>query len=196
MAGSVAQQIQRLVAKLGKFNRTVSADIARGINDTAFRAITELRRQASLKLDRPTPFTLSGFRYNKATPTSLNARVYVDPLRARYMMYQVLGGTRRPRGKKFIPVPVGIRLNQYGNIAGKQRGLVRNDRQFLGTIKGVHGVWERQRSGKVKLLVEFERSVQYKARFPFYKIVQGIAKTHLLANIERRLQGTSKRLGL
>lgn len=196
MAGSVTQQVQRLAIKLGKFNQTIRADIARGINDTAFRAITELRRQAPIKLDRPTPFTLSGFRYAKATPTNLNSRVYIDPLRARYMVYQVLGGTRRPEGKKFIPVPVRIRLNQYGNIAGKQKGLVRNDKQFIGTIKGVHGVWERQRSGKIILLVEFEQSVQYKMRFPFYKIVQGIANTYLLANIERRLQDTSKRLGL
>ena len=88
---------------------------------------------------------------------------------ANYMHYQIEGGTRQT-GKR-IPVPYqpNARLNKFGNIIGKKTGLIKKSTQFMGTVGGTEGVFERTKDG-LKLIIGFERSVNYTPRFPFYII--------------------------
>jgi hypothetical protein len=139
------------------------------INNTLFDLKTEMAKQMDKKLDRPTPFTKRGFFINKAKKNLLIGVLLMKDIVANYMQYQIEGGTRAT-GKQ-IPVPYkpNARLNKFGNIIGKRTGLIKKSTQFIGNINGTEGVYERTKQG-LKLIIGFERSVNYRPRFPFYVI--------------------------
>mgnify|MGYP003139418440 CR=1 FL=1 len=143
------------------------------INTTLFQLRKEMGKQLDKKLDRPTPFTKRGFFVNKAKKSLLVGILIMKDVVANYMQFQVDGGIRAD--SKFIPIPFvpNARLNKFGNIIGKRTGLIKKQTQFMGTVKGTTGVWERtNRNQKVKLIIGFEKSATYKPRFPFYIIAQ------------------------
>jgi hypothetical protein len=143
------------------------------INTTLFQLRKEMGKQLDKKLDRPTPFTKRGFFVNKAKKSLLVGILIMKDVVANYMQYQVDGGIRAD--SKFIPIPFvpNARLNKFGNIIGKRTGLIKKQTQFMGTVKGTTGVWERtNKNQKVKLIIGFEKSATYKPRFPFYIIAQ------------------------
>ena len=139
------------------------------INNTLFDLKKEMAKQMDKKLDRPTPFTKRGFFINKAKKNLLVGVLLMKDIVANYMHFQIEGGTRQT-GKR-IPVPYqpNARLNKFGNIIGKKTGLIKKSTQFMGTVGGTEGVYERTKDG-LKLIIGFERSVNYKPRFPFYII--------------------------
>lgn len=163
---------------------------ANALNDTAFAARSELMKQAPQKLDRPTPFTVKAFQVQKAKKLNLAAVVFVEPKRYEYLKYQIDGGTREAKGKGVGLPTANKKLDQYGNIPGRQRGLIKGKNQFIATIRGISGVWERygsKRKSQTRLLVAFEKSVKYKPRFPFYKIVDAVAKKSFADYFRKRL---------
>jgi hypothetical protein len=143
------------------------------INTTLFQLRKEMGKQLDKKLDRPTPFTKRGFFVNKAKKSLLVGFLIMKDVVANYMQYQVDGGIRTD--SKFIPIPFkpNARLNKFGNIIGKRTGLIKKDSQFIGTVKGTTGVWERtNKNQRVKLIIGFEKSANYRPRFPFYIIAE------------------------
>lgn len=119
---------------------------------TAKIAADEEKKEAKRDLDNPTPFTLRGFRYEKATKANLQARVFVMPDQAKYLYFQVEGGKRLKRAKsgEALPVIGNIRINRYGNIVGRGAGALKKliDRPdvFIGRAgrnRGVWGIWQR-----------------------------------------------------
>ena len=147
----------------------------KAINNTLFGLRKEMGKQTVKKLDRPTPFTQKGFLVTKANKRNLTGILYIRAEVEEYLKYVIDGGVRS--GAKMIPIPftANARLNRYGNIIGKRSGLIKKTQQFIATIKGVTGVWERYNKGKsVKLIIGFEPKVMYeKGKFPFYKIGRG-----------------------
>ena len=141
------------------------------INDTLFDLRKEMAKQMDKKLDRPTPFTKRGLFVNKAKKNLLVGVLLMKDIVANYMQYQIEGGTRTT-GKQ-IPVPYkpNAKLNKFGNIIGKKTGLIKKNTQFIGNVSGTDGVYERTKDG-LKLIIGFERSVNYRARFPFYVIAE------------------------
>jgi hypothetical protein len=141
------------------------------INNTLFDLKKEMAKQMDKKLDRPTPFTKRGFFINKAKKNLLVGVLLMKDIVANYMQYQIEGGTRTT-GKQ-IPVPYkpNARLNKFGNIIGKRTGLIKKNTQFIGNVSGTEGVYERTKDG-LKLIIGFERSVNYRPRFPFYIIAE------------------------
>ena len=141
------------------------------INNTLFDLKKEMAKQMDKKLDRPTPFTKRGFFINKAKKNLLVGVLLMKDIVANYMQYQIEGGTRTT-GKQ-IPVPYkpNARLNKFGNIIGKRTGLIKKNTQFIGNVSGTEGVYERTKQG-LKLIIGFERSVTYRAKFPFYVIAE------------------------
>mgnify|MGYP003126729206 FL=1 len=141
------------------------------INNTLFDLKKEMSKQMDKKLDRPTPFTKRGFFINKAKKNLLVGVLLMKDIVANYMQYQIEGGTRTT-GKQ-IPVPYkpNARLNKFGNIIGKRTGLIKKNTQFIGNVSGTEGVYERTKDG-LKLIIGFERSVNYRPRFPFYIIAE------------------------
>ena len=140
-------------------------------------SIQKVEKQKIVRdLDNPTPATVKSIRVSRSTKRNLNASVFVLPWAAKYLRYQIEGGTRAPRGRTEA-VPVAIRLNKYGNIIGRRQGklkkLIGRGDTFSATINGVSGIWQRARGKRrnkdIKLLVAYEQRVTYRARFPFYQ---------------------------
>jgi len=162
---------------------------SQAINDTTLDAQKALKVQASAKLDRPTKSTVNSFRVKRSNKRHLVGEVFILPWAYDYLKYQIEGGTRTASGKG-TGVPVNARLNKFGNIPGRRKGLVKKKNQFIATIKGISGVWERsgRRGRALKLVTAFEKSVEYKARFPFQKIVAGVVKNRFNKHMHKRLR--------
>ena len=156
---------------------------AQAINSTLFDIMKAEKAQMPEKLDRPTPFTMKAFRINKAKKTELVGDIHITRERWKYLKYQVEGGTRTGN----IGVPTrNAKLNKYGNIPMRRKGLIKKKNQFISKIGNVAGVWERSKSG-TKLIVAFEPSVSYEPRFPFHKIAKGVARKKFQRNFKRSL---------
>lgn len=161
--------------------------MAVALTRTAKIAAEDVKKQANKDLDNPTPFTLRGFRWRKATKNKLESAVYIAPIQTEYLYYQVEGGRRRKRAKSGEAIPVNIRLNKYGNIPARRRGRVKQlmDRPdtFVGNVRGVYGIWQRghisksgrfsrttkSRASNIRLLARLEPHVTYRKKFKFHQ---------------------------
>lgn len=172
----IKDNIKEFSKKLNSFQKKqIPFAASQAINNTLFGLRKEMAKQTVKKLDRPVPFTQRGFLVEKSKKTNLVGILKIKPEVAQYLKFQIDGGIRS-RAKK-IPVPIvkNKRLNKYGNIAGKRTGLVKGSKEFIGTIKGVTGVWKQGKKGETPtLLIKFHDSVKYdKKPFDFYKIGRG-----------------------
>ena len=147
--------------------------------------------QLTKKLDRPTPFTKRSMGIKAATKRRLTAEVFIKRIQAAYLNMQVFGGTRRAQGQGTgVPYTKNKKLNKFGNIAGRRRGLVKGKKQFIDTIKGIPGVWQTvggKRASKVKLLIAFEKVVRYRPRLPFFKTAEGVVRNRFVKNFNAAL---------
>ena len=121
-------------------------------------------------LDRPTRQTQKGFFIKFASARqpigSLNMKDFV----AEYLQYQVEGGFRYSDKKNPVPIEGNAKLNQFGNITGKRRGIIKNKKQFIAEIKGITAVWERVGNKGVKPIILLTQNfAKYEKKFPFYK---------------------------
>lgn len=187
------REFERGVRDIDK--RQIPFATALALTRTAQGGQGQVKRLLPRLLDRPTRFTERGVAIQRATKRNLVAAVFFKDIQAEYMHWQVDGGTRYP-ARRAIPVPVGVRLNKYGNMPRRKIAqlLARSD-TFTGTVKGIAGIWQRGKRGKrrrggtgtkgntqnrvgnvrvgsVKLLVAFEPQARYRKRFPFYRIVE------------------------
>ena len=167
---------------------------AQAINNTLFGLKKEMGKQTVKKLDRPVPFTQRGFLINKAKKTNQVGVLYIRPEVAEYLKYQIDGGVRSQATKIPVPILKNKRLNKYGNIAGKRSGLVKGSKEFIGTIKGVTGVWKQQRKGQAPiLLIKFHDSVKYdKKPFDFYRIGKMYSKNTFDKQLDKALRKALK----
>lgn len=185
------KEVEKMLTDLEK--KQIPFAASQALNDTAFDARKALRVQTPRKLDRPTKFTVDSFQVIKSKKRNLVATVFIEEKRWKYLKWQIDGGTRRISGRG-TGVPVGAKLNKFGNIRGRSRGLVKGKKQFIATIRGVAGVWEKLGSGRrqVKLMVVFKKSVNYKQRLPYAKIVEGVARNKFVKHFNRRLKQALK----
>lgn len=194
-----------------KVVKNLNFGIARGLTATAKFAADAIQDQLPQIFDRPTPFTQRGIGVQPASKAKLEARVFVRDRQAQYLAMQEQGGTRLPQKGSPINVPVGQRLNQYGNISrgaiarfrGKPNVFVSKE---SGKTKHLRpGIYERvgvrskkglgsQRGRKVttgrgkqatrlNLLVAFERKAKYAPRFRFAERVKKIALAKVQGNL-------------
>ncbi len=164
---------------------------ALSLTRTAQDASRSVTNQLPKKLDRPTPFTRKAIGFKSANKRDLTAAVFVKDIQAGYLEKQIEGGRRVARGKGFGVPTRNKRLNKFGNIPGRRKGLARGKREFIGTIRGVSGVWQRTggtRNPGLKLMVAFEKVVKYKKRLPFFKIVNGVVRSRFSKNFSSALQ--------
>ncbi len=165
--------------------------IKSALDATAFDARKAVQVQLPRKLDRPTPATIKGVRVGKATKSRLVSSVYFVDHVAKYMKFQVGGGTRRPK-RRALPVPFKVARNRFGNMSrSKIKQLLASPKTFSGTVKGVSGIWQRtggKRNPGLKLLIAWESSANYQARFPFNKIVKGVVRSKFPQNFKRSLR--------
>lgn len=138
--------------------------------------------------DRPTPFTTRGVAIKPATKHNLVATVFFKDIQAQYLWFEEEGGIRYP-ARRALVMPVNVPLNKYGNMTRRKvQQLLARKNTFVGTVKGIGGIWQRNKSG-LKLLVRFHRQAKYKKRLGFAIGVQKTAAArfdHHLAKAMRR----------
>lgn len=154
---------------------------ANAINHTLFQTRKVMMKQTEQKLSNPTSFTVKSFLVAKAKKTTLSGMLFIREQAEKYLKFQIEGGTRS-RGKKFAIPTSNAKLNKHGNIIGKRTGLVKKKSQFLQTINGITGVWERQRDNKLKLIIALKNSANYKPKLPFYTIAEKYAASKFNKN--------------
>jgi len=168
--------------------------LAGALNDVAFKAGPGrggkvLAKEADKTFKGgATGFTKRGFKVNKATKQNLTAEVFVDELQAKYMRFQIKGGTRFPERKSLLISTDKTRLNKFGNITPATYARLINDKTkyFKGVPKGVsgqqyEGIWERYgRSSRkpggqrIRMVARYIDKAQYRPLFPFGETVKGV----------------------
>lgn len=112
---SITSNIREVMTWAERASSQYRYAVAVALTQTARTVAKELPKQLAQDLDRPTPFTLRGFFSSGATKADLTATVGVKDLQAKYLQYQVYGGTRQP-ARKALKLPEDVRLDAYGNI--------------------------------------------------------------------------------
>jgi hypothetical protein len=175
------------VAKLTRHLRDVEQRQIPFATATALTAVAK-HAQASITaqlpsiFDRPTPFTMRAIGMTPARKSDLTATVLVKPLQARYLELEETGGFRTSVSGKSLPEPIAIQTNQFGNIArGKIAQLAGKPGYFIGTVKGVKGLYQRPKRGAMKLLARFVTGWAIKPKFRFVERVDADVRQTLPA---------------
>ena len=154
---SVKSDVDKALKSMSRLHKKqVPFAAALGLSMTAKKVAKVEQRMMVRKLDRPTPFTIKGVRWERADKKDfatgrLHSRVYLMPTQAEYLRFQIEGGTRTPRGTAIAVPTSNVKLNRYGNLAGGQgriKRLLAKKNTFQGIIGGVAGVWQRPKRGK------------------------------------------------
>jgi len=174
------KSIQLGLSKTAK--RQVPFAIASTLTQLAFQAMQEEKQQAPKYLDRPTPFTIKGFRYKKANKRNLMSLVYIDSADSKrsYMKYSIEGGVSRPKKSALVHPAKNSKLNKYGNLPRNyvKKALANKAKFFSGVPKGMQGddnsgIWQRygtKNNQRIRMVAQWRKSRSYQARFPFYEI--------------------------
>ena len=184
------KQVQKSMGRIRKDQVPFATSLA--LNMTADDVAKAITAQMPQKLDRPTPFTLAAymtkkgrFKGKRASKRNLVAVLIPGEAQAKYLELQVFGGTRTPAGSALaVPFTKNARLNKYGNVPNRRGGLIKKKSQFIATIKGIEGIWERYGRGgkKIKLIHAFESEADYQPRLPIFKIAGGVIRNRLGRN--------------
>lgn len=169
---SNSKQIQKQLGR--KYKKHLPEATRWALNNTAKKLNRTYKKQAVKTLDRPVPFTLRGFKIGFASKRKLESFVVVTDAVAKYLKFQVEGGIARPTKPEAVPTE-NQSLNKYGNIARKK--LVGNNMEVRPTKTGM-GIWKIYKKKPPVLLVAFKKTINYKKRFPFYKIGNGVVKSN------------------
>jgi hypothetical protein len=150
---------------------------ARALNGLAKRAVVAEQTAMKAQLDRPTPFTLRGISFMRATKANLTATMFIKDIQARYLAPEIVGGKQvLGRGRAIlVPAAGQALLNVYGNLPRGALARLRGKANiFIGsiTVKGSHigGVWQRIAVAKG------DKSGVSKRRGTFYSKEHGLLK--------------------
>lgn len=173
--------------------------LAVALTRTAWEVRADLTTGMQQAFERPTPFTMRAFRVDGATAAGLEATVYAAPLQARYLFWEVEGGTRVSKGfEKHMGLSGGqaaipgdnASRNAYGNMP---LGFIRrvtgdSKRYFVGTPKqgGAAGVWMRS-GNSLRPMMLFADSATYAPRFDVHGIAVRTVETRFPSQIMRAL---------
>ena len=181
---NVKGDIKPITKHLNKIHkRQIPFAAANAINTTLFDILKAEKAQIPKKLDRPTSYTQKAFMVNKAKKTMLVGDIHVMPSKYKYLKYAIEGGIRT--GNVLVPTR-NATLNKFGNIKGLKDGYKLKKNQFKGKINNTYGVWETTKT-KTRLVILFTKSANYKKRFPFYKIAEGVARKKFQRNFKQAI---------
>lgn len=107
--------LDKVVARIAGMQKQLRYATAVALTRTAGKVKDALPAAMERALDKPTPFTKRGIFVARATTATLTATVGFMDRQARYMRYQIAGGTRTA-GSRGIKLPGNIELNTFGNI--------------------------------------------------------------------------------
>ena len=168
---NVRSDISAALSKLASYPRDqVPFAVAKALTATAQQTATLLTNKLPEYFDRPTPFTMRAIGFERASKTAQRARIFIKRDQLAYLQFGIDGGTRFPK-KRAIPLPVDQAVNQFGNLPRNTlaRLLARKD-VFSGRVNGIGGIWQRDGTGKLHLLIAWASKAAYRKRFPYYEI--------------------------
>jgi len=143
------------------------------VNNLAFNiARKELPKRADKKFEGgATAWTKRGFGYKKAKRGQTAAMVFIRDNQAKYLKYQIDGGTRTP-DKSSILIPTDkARKNKYGNLTrGTYSKIANNDGYFKARDKVFKRVGKK---GKTKVVATYKKKATYKPKFKYYNYSLG-----------------------
>ena len=193
---NITSNIKPLTKRLNSAEKKqIPFALSKALNNVAFATVdkanpTGLKQKADKIFDGgAVAFTKSGFRFKKSTKKNLEAIIFVESEREKYLKFQINGGTRFPNKKAIIVPTDNMKLNKYGNITKATREKLFNDRKkyFFGIPKGKsgknnEGIWERygrRKSGdtsgyKMRMVAQLTSKAQYRPKFPFAETVEGV----------------------
>jgi hypothetical protein len=189
--------LQALQRQLSGLDRQLSQAIATGMNRT-MRAVEQHQLNAMERhLDRPTPFTMNAIGVFPANPSRLQTTLFVKDIQASYLRTAIFGGNI---DNTIVPVISNVRLNPYGNLPGKRRGLagvagqsgarglagVRGiaKRRFVGKVGGTMGVWERQPNRRLKAIAVVDKDAPRQKRLPWFETAQRVIQDRAVRDVQ------------
>jgi len=124
----------------------------------------------------PKPFTVNAVGVKGATKASLEARVFVRPIAAKYLEPYERGGVHVLPGRALLN-PKDIKLNQYGQLSrGTLKRLKARADIYIGPLKTKHGeingVWQRVKANRgnpshLRLLIRFGDALEVNQRLDY-----------------------------
>lgn len=141
-------------------------------------------RQLKSDIDRPTPFTSKAFKINRANKKTLSSSVEIKPIQAKYLKYQIEGGTR---SGETVLIPRKSVANKYGNMPRNKLSKLKQQ----GKTYVANGVVIQKMARKVKPLAFFApKKAQYKKIFKFFERSHSTAKKVASRNFMQSLRKT------
>jgi hypothetical protein len=104
------------IKSLGNLQKQVAFATSKALNATGKAVADAMPAEIEKAIDRPTPFTKRGVRVLRyANKAKLETTVGFATAQAKYMRWQIDGGTRNP-GPAGLKIPAAINLDAFGNI--------------------------------------------------------------------------------
>ena len=182
--------------------------VALAINGVAKDAAQELEAQQRTIFDRPTSFTQRAWSVWRADKRRLESRVFAKDAQAKYLHWQVAGGSRQPT-RRALRLPTAVQLDAHGNIpkgeitrlvaaakAGKR--LTKRRGQRIGVSSKVDlmygepgdarpaGIYKRVGQGDsarlIPLIVFPQRAARYQPRLPMERIVRQVVRARFASH--------------
>lgn len=173
---NVTSNADQVARSLKRAQRQIPFATARALTETAKDGRKAEQRRLERVLDRPTPFTKRGVAIRSASKRQLRARIFYKDVQAGYLEILEKGGTRTPEGRALL-VPVGARVNKYGNLSRNQVArLLARPNVFSGQVGRAAGIFQVMRSGRVKLLVAYESRARYRPQLGFRRAAEKRAR--------------------
>lgn len=124
MAVRIRVDVEQVRAQLQAVGRSSAGAIAQGITKTAEALAKSAPQHARGKIDRPTDFTLKGFRFKAAEKTTMRSEVFLLPRQAGYLRFLEEGGRRTPMSPR-KSLPISDQEDAFGNMPKEVRQLMR-----------------------------------------------------------------------
>jgi hypothetical protein len=173
------------------------------VNALAFDVMRAERGATKSLFDNPRPFTQRAFLVEQAKPGSEPvATVYTRPEAERYLEPYEFGGDHVLPGKAAL-IPVDAQTDAYGQLPkGYMARIAQRQNVFVGTVRGVTGVWQRlninakgksvaKRSAKtvggLRLLVRFGNAVPVKKHLDFEARARSVVAANFMVRMRAAL---------
>ena len=178
-------------ANVKEISRSLSRLAHTQINFATAQALTSLAKEVQADeilnirttFRKPKPFTQKSVGIQGARKDTLQAKVFVRPIAAKYLEPYEKGGSHVLSGRALIN-PKNIKLDSYGQLPRKALARLKARKDvFIGKIKTskgtVNGVWQRipakrKLPAHLKLLIRFGDSLPVKKRLSYRSRAQAI----------------------
>jgi hypothetical protein len=191
--------VQMMLDKAAK--KAIPAAETRTVNALAFDVMRAERAATKEVFKNPSPFTQRAFLVDQAKPGGEpTARVFTNPRAEKYLEPYEFGGNQVSPGRATLD-PVDAKVNGYGQLPkGFMQRLEGRKDIFIGTIKGITGVWQRvnvtksgiakrvkQRGnayhpelGQIKLLILFGKQLPVKKQLGFEQRARALVEARFM----------------